>query len=173
MGMSDYGSHFSVLAAVVAQTTGPVLELGVGDYSTPMLHYMCRGRLLVSADSDLEWLKRFTAYACPRRHEFQHVTDWAAWPMPESTSWAVALVDHAPGERRVEEIKRLKGRCRFIVVHDTETDYATGANYGYEPVLATFAYRSDFRRYRPYTTIVSDEAPFPIEECDRAWRPPA
>ena len=48
------GSHVPLLASVVAiARPGPVLELGVGDMSTPLLREMCRamGRELVSVDT--------------------------------------------------------------------------------------------------------------------------
>lgn len=34
--------------------------------------------------------------------------------------WDVAFVDHAPAERRIVEIRRLKPYAKYIIVHDTE-----------------------------------------------------
>lgn len=174
MGLGDYGSHFPILAAAVARTKGPVLELGSGDWSTPMLHYMCKaqGRYLLTADNNLEWLRKFSAYATPGTHELQHVADWAQWDMIEAVGqWGVAFVDCAPGEARHQLIRRLAGRAHFIVAHDSERDYDTGANYKYELVTSLFRYVSEWRRYRPYTLILSDVETFEIKECDRVWRP--
>ena len=58
---------------------------------------------------------------------------------------------------------------RFIVVHDTERDYGTGANYGYEHLDATFKHMTEFRRARPYTKVYSNIEPFPVEQCDAEW----
>jgi len=173
MGMGDYGSHFPILATAVARTVGPVLELGCGDWSTPMLHYMCKNRYLLSADGDLEWLRKFAGgYSCPRRHEFRHVPNWEQWTALEDLHWSVALVDCAPGEERWKLIKRLAHRCMYIVAHDSETDYKSGGNYQYDKIIPLFEYVSEFCRFRPYTLVLSNEREFGIEECDKTWKPP-
>jgi len=69
-------------------------------------------------------------------------------------------------------VRRLRPQARFVVVHDTETDYDTGADYKLEPVFAEFRYRNDYRFLRPYTTVVSDEAPFALSEVETVWTPP-
>ena len=55
-----WGTHASLLAAAVAASSPgyPVLELGAGRFSTPMLVAMCAltKRTLVSADNDMAWL---------------------------------------------------------------------------------------------------------------------
>jgi hypothetical protein len=66
-------------------------------------------------------------------------------------------------------ILRLRPFARFIVVHDTERDHGSGANYGYEQADKVFKYVSEFRRARPYTKVYSDFEEFKIEECDKVW----
>jgi hypothetical protein len=173
----DYATHYPILAAVVAKVCGNVLELGCGEGSTPMLHYMCKAMKcpLYTYESDPVWLARYRAYAVPEHWMF-HARDWAEWMNMQdevylNRKWGVAFVDCAPGEMRAPLIAWLKGKARFIVTHDTETDYATGANYKYEPVFGLFKYRAEFRRWRPYTTVLSDDEPFEIDECDRVWVP--
>jgi hypothetical protein len=68
--------------------------------------------------------------------------------------WDVALVDHAPGARRVIDIQKLKPVARLIVIHDTEH-----RSYDYEPTLATFRYREEWKPYSPWTSVVSDVDP--------------
>lgn len=147
--MDPTSTHFPILAACVARTSGPVIELGCGDYSTPMLHLLCKNRLLVSVESDASWLARYEDLKSPN-HELSLVRDWSSASRIEERTWDVALVDHAPGERRVPEIRRLMHRAKFIVVHDTEDP-----GYGYETVLPEFRYRYDYKRLRPWTTVVS------------------
>jgi hypothetical protein len=168
-----YGTHFVALTTAVARSKGPVLELGSGDHSTPLLHYLCKsmGRLLVTADTEKDWLERYRAYES-KEHEIHLVTDWEKWVVPESEFWGVIFVDQKPGESRAPMIRRIKGRSQFVVVHDTETDYGTGADYKYEPEFALYKHRVDFRRFRPYTTVVSNFEAFEVEECDKNWTPP-
>src|ERR1019366_4837505 len=73
--MDPYATHLAPLVACIRHTQGAVIELGCGDYSTPILHHLCPGRLLVSADSNRAWLGRFADLACDM-HILCHVPDW-------------------------------------------------------------------------------------------------
>lgn len=163
MSSSDFGTHIAPLLTAVLHTTGPVLEMGCGDFSTPLLHAVCAQtrRLLVSTDTDQAWLALFrdleTAW-----HRFEYVPvyedDWAINPKPtlwdaigSDTHWGVVFVDHRPGERRAVDIARLRHQADIIVAHDTQE-----AGYQYEPVFATFKYRYTYERYAVQTTLVSD-----------------
>jgi hypothetical protein len=139
-----------------------------------MLHYMglLTNRRVVSAESDQKWLDGFRqGYESPL-HEFHHVKDWRAWSVIEDDVWGAALVDCAPGEERYLLAERLRRRCRWIICHDSERDYGTGANYMYEKVTPNFKHVSEWRRCRPYTFILSDYAAFPVADCDRIWEAP-
>ncbi len=170
-GLADMGTHFPVLAAAVAGTEGPILELGCGHYSTPMLHQMglLLNRRVVTVETDAAWMRLFEDMSS-ELHVFKHIgeNEWERYPI-EGRHWGVAFVDCKPGEYRKILVTRLKDHATYIVVHDTETDHNTGADYGLEPVFETFLYRSDYCRYRPYTTVVSDARPFPISPCDQTW----
>jgi hypothetical protein len=168
-GIEAAGSHFPVLAAAVARTAGqgPVLELGMGDYSTPMLHLLCHDRLLVSADNSARWVARYEAFRSPR-HELHFVDDWDRFVLLEARHWAVAFVDCSPVIRRVELVERLQGHARFIVVHDTETepDQDAATVYAFEGLFARFRFRTDYRVFKPFTTILSDESPFELTAAE-------
>ena len=148
-------THYAALIGAVLATDGPILELGCGLYSTPLLHALCQAgqRTLVSADNDVDWAEKFWATA-DGWHTVAYVPDWDEWDVIVSREWSVVLVDHAPAHRRVAEIKRLANRARFIVVHDTEPEMEE--MYHYEAVLGEFAYRLNFTCCRPYTAIVSN-----------------
>lgn len=63
-----YGSHIKVLSAAALSTSGDVLEMGTGYFSTPMLHDIISsqgGRLLVSAEPNLPWLSKFINLSSP------------------------------------------------------------------------------------------------------------
>ena len=40
----DWSSHLPVLIKIMSITTGDVLEIGTGIYSTPFLHWACFGK---------------------------------------------------------------------------------------------------------------------------------
>ncbi|MGE0206433.1 MAG: hypothetical protein AB7R69_01140 [Candidatus Babeliales bacterium] len=163
LGDGNYGTHMAPLMTVVANTKGPILELGSGDYSTPLLHAVCSvtKRFLLTTDTDKRWLSLFIDLARDWHH-FSYIPvfedDWAKNPKPElwdavgtDRYWSVVFVDHRPGDRRRVDIERLRHNADIFVVHDTEEPA-----YGYEPVLATFKYRYTYLRYAIQTTIVSD-----------------
>lgn len=148
-----YATHLPILLKAVEETTGPVLELGAGDSSTAALHKLCaaQGRLLVTVDNSAEYIEKFT-HLMTDDHKFEHLVDPAetVWLMPSNLRWGVVFVDHAPGETRGKAIERARDNADYIVVHDTET-----LGYGVEDLLASFKYRVDFRKSRPWTTVAS------------------
>jgi len=189
MSFAGYGTHFPILAAAFHRVGGPVLELGCGDFSTPMLHYLCKGSLpqyshrLVTADMDMEWLAKFREYGSPS-HDFfligkpegepkvtMEIQGWRDWPMIEEHQWGLVFIDCAPGEARHELAIRVANRARLVICHDSETDHGAAGNYQYDKAKAHFKYVTEFRRWRPYTLCLSNVAPFEIEECDRVWVP--
>lgn len=163
------GSHFAVLAAAVARTTGPVLECGMGDFSTPMLHLMCKGkRELVSLESDREWLNRFSRYISDD-HDMglieASIETWEAYGKSIGDFYkdGVIFLDQAPGEARVPMALALKGKARFLVCHDTEADIPPSAgNYGWAKLNGVFKYASTYKEFGPWTTVYSDEEEFAL-----------
>ncbi|KKN46756.1 hypothetical protein LCGC14_0669800 [marine sediment metagenome] len=150
-----WGSHAPVLALAASLTTGPVLELGAGDWSTRLLHLMCgaHGRRLVTVETEAKWLEKFEELRTDW-HELHLVgrQEWDGFKLLEQIHWGLAFVDHAPGDRRIVEIARLQHRAELVVVHDSEA-----ACYGYEPYFKKYKYRWDCKIMRPWTTIVSNK----------------
>lgn len=160
---ADCGTHMAPLLTVVTHTDGPLLEMGSGDFSTPLLHAICSKskRFLLTAETDKKWLHNFIDLKS-EWHAFVYVPvyedDWSLNPKPAlwdavggDRHWAVVFIDHRPGERRVEDIRRLRKNTDIFVVHDTQQP-----SYCYEPVLNTFKYKYVYERYATQTTIVSD-----------------
>lgn len=145
MKMDSWATHLPLLVRCVAETSGAVLELGCGLYSTPVLHALCHNRDLYSVESNTEWVKQFQRYGTGRHRIIHGVAgDLLARP------WSVVLVDHAPASARAEAIQKLTS-ADLIVCHDSEHRL-----YDYERVLAMFRYRVECRRGAPWTTVVSN-----------------
>lgn len=154
MSMSvGLGTHLPLLMRVMEITQGRVAEIGAGYFSTPYLHWQTylQKRNLVTFENDLKFLSFFDRYKT-NWHELVSVTDWDAIDL--SGEWSVALIDHAPAERRIEEIQRLADTCDYLVIHDTEG--RREHHYHYRDTLATFKYRKDFTLVRPHTSVVSN-----------------
>lgn len=120
---SRYQSHLAPLLACIAASTGPVLEIGVGHFSTPQLHAICgaMGRMLISTEPDAAWLTEFSRYNSGR-HNFR--ADYTTLNVPGFVwNFGVVFIDHSPGgENRARAFRYFIATAQFVVVHDYEQD---------------------------------------------------
>src|SRR3990167_2403608 len=152
----DNLSNFRILLALALEATRgsahPIFELGPSDLSTPHLHAYCEseGRAIISVEEDLMRALPFRRFSSDR-HELR-VAAWSAFPI-EAGLWSVALLKHAPGERRRFDALRLADRCEILVLHDTEP----AADYGYNrsEIWGEFRSRVDVRSDGAWATAVS------------------
>jgi glycosyltransferase involved in cell wall biosynthesis len=156
LGSSGYGTHIFPLMTVLAHTEGPILEVGTGDYSTPLLHALCskNERFILSVDTYQVWLNFFLDLSKPW-HQFKYIApdDYASLEFQgPGKRWSVVFVDGAPAERRIEDIKRLRDKTDIFVLHDVEDPL-----YGYQPLISSFTYHYLYDRYLPHTMVVSDK----------------
>jgi len=141
-----------VLMEAVRRTSGPILELGCGLYSTTPLHWACwvPKRRLVTYENNPQFYDFLERYARDF-HEIHCIDDWETIDISES--WSVAFIDHEPGERRGIELARLT-HAEYVVCHDTE-----GRNdhkYGFSKSAHLFKYQFQHRGAYPNTTIFSN-----------------
>lgn len=166
-GIHGYGTHFPALATLVANTSGPILEMGCGDYSTPMLHALCAPtkRMLVSTDVDADWINLFMDMKRDW-HSFIYVPAYEkksasnsiwfsvgqdAWDVVGSdTHWSIVFIDHSPGLRRIHDIERLRSHTDIFIAHDADDE-----RYEYDRIKP-FKYFYTYKRYHVTTIIMSD-----------------
>lgn len=151
-----YGSHLPMLIKALSITNGDVLELGTGVFSTPILHYMCvpNKRMLYSYDNDPYYLNIFSKQDISEFHKFVLVEDWDKADIDRP--WDVVLVDHAPGERRVVEIKRLAKLAKFIIVHDSGWKDERHYHYKENKIRESFLYYYEYDLVKPNTLVLSN-----------------
>ena len=148
-----YGSHLPVLISIVGMTSGPILELGIGLYSTPFLHFAClpTNRKLVSYEADSGWIRYFkdcrTSF-----HEVNLIDDWDKLEVDKF--WDIVLVDHSPDSRRKDEVKRLANKAKYLILHDSDLENDT--LYKYSEVYPLFKYRFNYTVCKPHTTVLSN-----------------
>jgi hypothetical protein len=151
-----YQSHLPALLACIAVTDGPVLELGVGHFSTPHLHALCgaMGRELVSVEPDEKWRVEFANKYTGPNHTFT-----SEWMHPHMRDWSVAFIDHSPGgANRAAAFKALIEECEFVVVHDAQKD---AENFqAIEPMLAGLNWRLCTSIF-PHTLVASKTKQIP------------
>jgi len=104
----NYGTHLSVLKVLVERTTGPILEIGTGYYSTPFLS--STNRELYSVEEEEKWFQ-FNSEL------FSHTIVKGLHDLPDIV-WPLVFIDHGtPQEdfllKRLKVLKVLK----FDIAH--------------------------------------------------------
>jgi hypothetical protein len=149
-----YGSHLAPLCrcfAELADSKGAVLEMGCGDFSTPLLHELCAYRKLVSLDINKGWTDKFQYLANPQ-HIIRSVESWDNL-LEYQELWDIVLVDQSPGESRKTSIEALADKAKLIVLHDTED---LNNIYGYQFCIPNFKYLAEYKRHTTQTMIISN-----------------
>jgi hypothetical protein len=154
--MNPFATHMPVLLAFLEHTNGPVLELGSGWFSTPIVSAFATDRLVRTIETNPEWYVRVAGLGIyqpitQHRHQFLFVPDYND-AMILDQQWDVVILDHEPPPRRGHDALVLRDRCRFMIGHDSEHP-----DYRYAEAFDQFRYRFTDSRRLPWTTVVSDE----------------
>lgn len=169
--MDSWGTHVPALALALQHTTGNVLELGCGDYSTPLLHALRGERLVLSVDSNPEWVARYQNLHAPGKHHVVSIADWDRFFREQmERPWGLALVDHAPGDRRAADIAKLVNVVEVLVIHDTDASC-----YGWKDVpWDAFGWVYTHTRWVTYATIAGygPRPEWPALLVPGSWGPP-
>jgi predicted O-methyltransferase YrrM len=147
------GSHLPILMKSITMTSGSILELGCGMFSTTYLHWECyrSKRRLVTYESKPDYFK-FLSECANDYHEVHCIDDWDSIDISEP--WSIAFVDHAPPSHRYHEMRKLT-HVDYVVAHDTENTQAK--RYGYHKIMKLFKYRFKFNEVLPHTTVFSNK----------------
>lgn len=148
------GSHIPLLTKIVEISRKPVLELGVGWSSTPLLHWICKaqGVNLISVESDREWLEKFRSFESDHHKLIHH--DFNT-PLDFGSGFGVVFVDHRPARKRRSSAQFYADKADFILLHDSEL--ADHPSYKYTPIYGNFKYRYEYKSVgKPYTMILSN-----------------
>jgi hypothetical protein len=157
-----YFSHYPVLARALAITSGPILELGMGWGSTPLISAMCQDREVWSVDTSQEWADRFKGLQRPN-----HQILWGDGPVWPIKQWSVVFIDSSPGEQRKDIAMALKEHAEFLVLHDHEA--GSGAAYYYEQIMPAFKYSETYRLMTPHTLILSNTRAFGLSAFEQGY----
>lgn len=142
-------NHRVLLYEALKLTSGPVVELGSGHGSTPYLRQYCQDkkRKFSSYENDPDWAKQTGSTL---------INDWTElYPLDKI---GVLFLDHAPGERRKEDLRLYKDDADIIVIHDSEPVGA--GNYQVRPLFKQFKYVVDLKSSGAWATMVSNTIDF-------------
>jgi len=147
----EKSTHNPMLIKTILISEGPVLEIGAGIYSTPLMHWLCKmlGRKLVTYENSpifYQYAKRFIS----RSHHIKLIENWGE--MDLKTHWGVVFMDHNPDSRRADDVISFKNNADYIVIHDTDRE----DKYHMEKAWPHFKYRYTWKDCRPWTTVASN-----------------
>jgi len=150
----NYGTHLAPLIQAVRKTTGDILELGMGVFSTPFLHYISvlDNRKVLSIENFERWARFFKDWYNHPTHQILIVDEYANAPIDKF--WDVVLIDQTPDSSRSEEIRRLANLAKYIVIHD-----ANPSNYKvthYDEIYPLFKYKTDWHGDKNRATVLSN-----------------
>ncbi len=150
-----YGSHLPVLTKLVETTDGPILELGIGIYSTPYLHYAClpTKRSLSSYESEPNWIRYFRDCRSDF-HSLNLVENWDDLEIDKFWDIALIDVDNLPSPARKNMAAKLRNNAKYIVLHDSDPE--NDSHYHYSEIYPLFKHRFDYTLIKPNTTVVSN-----------------
>ncbi len=159
----SYGTHLGPLIACMNRTSGAVLEMGMGLFSTPYLHYACTvdKRHLLSVENDKGWARKFinsdfSHYLYPNEyHQLEYVKSWDLAQIDRA--WSVVLLDHSPSERRIVDAVKLKDLAEYIIIHDSNERHEK--EYHYSEIYPLFEYKRVWDKDDRHATVLSNYAP--------------
>lgn len=150
-----WGSHLPILIKVLNISQGPVLEMGMGIFSTPVLHWLCLDskRELVSYDNTPKYYEMNKTFESPR-HKVLLIEndDWDSADI-DNTHWGLVFIDHHPTARRGVDAIRMADKADYVVIHDSDGEHNS---FQYDEAYPHYKYRYNWKRKRPYTTVLSN-----------------
>lgn len=147
-----WASHLPVTMALLRATDGPVVELGCGIYSTPVMHWECEenGREMTSYEAHPDWCHKFKRFN-RGRHRVIKVDSYEDLDLSGPVS--LALVDHTGTHRRYRQALRL-AHADFVVIHDAAR--AMGSRVQRSKMRNAFEHRFRYSKFHPETLILSN-----------------
>ena len=148
-----WSTHMPILIKLASITKGPIMEVGSGIYSTPILHWLCdeTKRPLVSYENDKGFIKLAREYES-ENHKVRFIEDYLK--IPNTNFYSIILIDHS-GHARGKTAVHFKNSAEYLVIHDSDV---VRKNM-YQIAFPEFKYRKDYNRYIPWTTVLSNTKP--------------
>lgn len=143
----EWSTHMPLLIKIVQQSQGTVMEIGSGIFSTPLLHWLCRNRKLITYENIPEYYD-FARKFKSRYHSIRFINNWNELNKIKK-HFGVVFIDH-DGDRADTAIK-FKDKADYIIIHDSNVN-----RYGYEKIWKQFKYRYDWKDCKPWTSVLSN-----------------
>ena len=160
----DTSTHYPILIKALQLTMGPVLELGSGVFSTPLIHWLCFGknRPVVTCEYDTRFAVFAQQFVTPTHQLLlQPATELPPRTTQDGRSFDVVFVDHSPERRkgphirtRGDDVRLYATTAKYLVLHDGGP--CPDQKYGYLPLYEEFEHVFHDTRIHPHTTVLSN-----------------
>lgn len=152
----EWASHLPILARTLLVSTGPILEMGIGIYSTPLIHYFSleQHRRVMSFEHDPQWQHAHIPWQ-NKYHTIELIDNWDTCPI-EKYHWGIVFVDHESERRSIDAIRAAR-YADFVMLHDSNGRYEE--LYHYNRVYPFFKYHYDYNFVGHHTTVLSNFIP--------------
>lgn len=153
-----WSTHMPVLIKLFNKTKGPIMEIGGGVYSTPLLHWLCSDtkRKLVTYENDKNFIQFAKQYVA-RYHSIRLVDNFLS--IPNTDRYSIIFIDHN-GHERGKTAVHFKNSADYVVIHDSNVIEKNM----YQIAFPQFKYRKDYDRCKPWTTVLSN-----FKKLDNLW----
>ncbi len=143
--MDPYSTHLEPLVKAAIESNGDILELGCGDYSTPLLASIAlnRGKKLYVKSSDARWANQYKDICDVE------IVNWDTWKIDRK--YGMIFLDneeHAP--QRTFRLASLKDYADVIVMHDA----SQAMDVGLKDILHLFKSYKYYDKHDPATVTV-------------------
>lgn len=128
---------------------GPILEMGCGHYSTPVLVSIAAAldrKLLVQASNE-EWASQFMEQADVE------VVDWKHWSPPEvDGKWGMVFLDSEEAVRdRIKRLPVLAKVAEVVVMHDANVAMK---NESWKALVSDYREIRVYHKHVPWTVVM-------------------
>ena len=124
-------THQPFFIEIIKNTSGDILECGCGDGSTVMIRDQIENtnRKLVSLESDLQWMNKYT-YLADESHTLYHVDAGNTDCIETGAKWVdfiernnlntfeIVFIDCSPWLSRKAVFEYFKDKAKIIIIHD-------------------------------------------------------
>lgn len=148
-----WSTHIPVLIKLFGITDGPIMEIGTGVYSTPILHWLCHPtkRKLVSYENNADFIALAKEYKSSY-HLIKYIDDYRN--IIADCHYSIILIDHAE-HYRGETAVNLSHSADYIVLHDADRVRKNA----YHLIPAAFQYYRNYEFVQPWTGVASNFKP--------------
>ena len=117
-----FGSQLIPLIIAALLSDGDLLELGMGLYSTPVIHKLSvdKEKMATSIDTNAQWASKFQFYNETSTHQllvmpFEEMINYGSYK-----NWGVVLVDHGFANKRYINVVKFANNSQIVLAHDAE-----------------------------------------------------